>query len=65
MDEDLSTLPREPLIAEVVKLRNGMRKHRDAGGHELCREGGIRYRKSLDQQLAGAPRTSKPYGEEA
>jgi hypothetical protein len=36
MDTDLDTLTREQLIAEVKKLRNGIRTHRDATGHELC-----------------------------
>jgi hypothetical protein len=36
MNEDLNALSREQLIAEVVKLRTAIRKHRDATGHELC-----------------------------
>lgn len=36
MDEDLDTLSREDLIAEVRKLREGVRRHRDATGHDLC-----------------------------
>jgi len=36
MDEDLSGLTREALIAEVVRLRNGIREHRDSSGHALC-----------------------------
>ena len=36
MDEDLDSLPREALIAEVKKLRSGIRQHRDASGHDLC-----------------------------
>jgi hypothetical protein len=36
MDEDLETLPREVLIAEVKRLRNGIREHRDSTGHGLC-----------------------------
>ena len=36
MDSDLDTLTREELIAEVVKLRNAVREHRDASGHALC-----------------------------
>jgi hypothetical protein len=36
MDTDLESLSREQLIAEVRKLRNGIRKHRDSTGHELC-----------------------------
>jgi hypothetical protein len=33
---DLDSLTREQLIGEIVKLRNGIRKHRDSTGHELC-----------------------------
>lgn len=36
MDDDLATLSREQLIAEVRKLRDGIRKHRDSTEHELC-----------------------------
>jgi hypothetical protein len=36
MDEDLAGMSREQLIAEVRKLRRGVRTHRDASGHELC-----------------------------
>ena len=36
MDEDLDTFSREDLVAEVVRLRNGIRKHRDSSGQELC-----------------------------
>ena len=36
MDEDLSALSREALIAEAVRLRNAIRKHRDSSAHELC-----------------------------
>jgi hypothetical protein len=36
MDTDLQAMSREQLTAEVRKLRNGIRKHRDSTGHELC-----------------------------
>jgi len=36
MDEDLNTLSREQLVAEVRKLRNAIRAHRDASGQGLC-----------------------------
>jgi hypothetical protein len=36
MDEDLATFDRERLIAEVQRLRAGIRKHRDSTGQELC-----------------------------
>src|SRR5919108_2915885 len=36
MDTDLDAMSREQLIAEVRKLRNGIRKHRDSSEHDLC-----------------------------
>jgi hypothetical protein len=36
MDEDLETLSREELLAEVKRLRTGIRAHRDSSGHDLC-----------------------------
>lgn len=36
MDEDLETMDRATLIAEVRKLRAGIREHRDSSGHDLC-----------------------------
>ena len=36
MDGDLLELSREELIAEVVRLRAGIRAHRDSSGHDLC-----------------------------
>ena len=36
MDEDLERLGREALIAEVRRLRQGIREHRDSSGHDLC-----------------------------
>jgi hypothetical protein len=36
MDEDVELLSREQLVAEVKKLRAGIRKHRDSSEHELC-----------------------------
>lgn len=36
MDDDLTAMSREQLIAEVRKLRDGIRRHRDSTGHELC-----------------------------
>ena len=35
-DEDLEQLTRDELVAEVKKLRAGIRRHRDSTGHELC-----------------------------
>ena len=87
MDEDLHSLSREQLVAEVTRLRDAIRKHRDATGHELCwhhpdlwsllpegtfptiavpawpqfMRGCIRYRQSLDEQAAQAPRVSREF----
>lgn len=35
-DSDLETLTRQQLLAEVRRLRAGIRQHRDCTGHELC-----------------------------
>jgi hypothetical protein len=34
MDTDLESLSREQRLAEVRKLRNGIREHRDSTGHD-------------------------------
>ena len=36
MDEDLDQLSRDQLTAEVRRLRQGVRLHRDSSGHDLC-----------------------------
>lgn len=36
MDADLQEMTREQLVSEVIKLRNGIRAHRDSTGHDLC-----------------------------
>jgi hypothetical protein len=36
MDDDLEIFDRDALIAEVKKLRAGIREHRDSTGHDLC-----------------------------
>ena len=36
MDEDLNSMSRDQLAAEVKKLRGAIRKHRDATAHGLC-----------------------------
>jgi hypothetical protein len=36
MDEDLESLTRDELLAEVRRLRTAIRKHRDGTEHELC-----------------------------
>jgi hypothetical protein len=35
-DDDLISLAREDLVQEVMRLREGIRRHRDSTGHELC-----------------------------
>ena len=87
MDDDLSTFTRDQLIAEVRRLRAGIRAHRDSSGHELCwhhpqlwrllpepipqdlavpawpqfLRGCLKYRESLDRELADAPRVDVEY----
>ena len=36
MDDDLARMTKAQLIAEVRRLRDGIRKHRDSSGQELC-----------------------------
>ena len=36
VDGDLSAFTRDELVAEVRRLRAGIRKHRDSTAHELC-----------------------------
>jgi hypothetical protein len=36
LDTDLQQMSREQLIEEAVKLRDGIRRHRDSTLHELC-----------------------------
>jgi hypothetical protein len=36
MDDDLDTMSRDALVAEVRRLRHGIRAHRDSTGQELC-----------------------------
>jgi hypothetical protein len=86
VDADLEGMSRADLIVEVMKLRDGIRRHRDSTQHELCwhhpglwgllpeetdplpsvpdwaefMRGCVRYRQSLDEQLANAPRTAEP-----
>jgi hypothetical protein len=36
VDEDLDPMSREQLVAEVKRLRSGIRDHRDSTGHQLC-----------------------------
>jgi hypothetical protein len=87
VDDDLDALTRDQLIAEVKRLRAGIRGHRDSTEHELCwhhpqlwallpeasdpqpvvpdwpqfLRGCIRYRQSLDEQQAAAPRSKREF----
>ena len=36
MDDDLLALTKDELVAEVKRLRAGIREHRDSSGHDLC-----------------------------
>jgi hypothetical protein len=36
MDDDLEAMSRAELMAEIRKLRHGIREHRDTSGHDLC-----------------------------
>ena len=36
LDDDLNQLERHALIAEIIRLRNGIREHRDSTGQNLC-----------------------------
>ena len=36
MDDDLEAMSRDRLIEEVLRLRAGIRNHRDSTAHELC-----------------------------
>jgi hypothetical protein len=36
MDDDLDRMSREDLLREVIRLRQGIREHRDSTKHELC-----------------------------
>ncbi len=35
-DEGLAFLSQSELVQEVVRLREGIRRHRDSTGHDLC-----------------------------
>ena len=36
MDDDLDQMSRDELVAEIRRLRNGIREHRDSSGQDLC-----------------------------
>jgi hypothetical protein len=35
-DDDLEAMSREELVREVMRLREGIRQHRDSTDHDLC-----------------------------
>jgi hypothetical protein len=35
-DDDLAAMSRDELMTEVMRLRAGIREHRDSSGHDLC-----------------------------
>ena len=35
-DQELGALSHQELVQEVVRLRDGIRRHRDSAGHDLC-----------------------------
>ena len=35
-DKDLDAMSHDQLVAEIKRLRNGIREHRDSDRHELC-----------------------------
>jgi hypothetical protein len=35
-DEELNALSHQELVEEVIRLREGIRRHRDSSGHDLC-----------------------------
>jgi hypothetical protein len=35
-DEDLESLSRGEMAREIIRLRQGIRRHRDSTGHDLC-----------------------------
>jgi hypothetical protein len=35
-DDELEALSHQDLIDEVLRLREGIRRHRDSAGHDLC-----------------------------
>jgi hypothetical protein len=36
MDDDVEQMDHDALVAEVKRLRAGIRNHRDSSGHDLC-----------------------------
>ena len=59
-NEDLEQLTRNELVAEVKKLRAGIRKHRHGTRPQFLR-GCLRYREPLDAQLPNAARMADEF----
>ena len=36
VDDDLLSMTRAELVKEIMRLRDGIRRHRDSSGHDLC-----------------------------
>lgn len=36
LDEDLESLSQSELVDEIIRLRQGIRRHRDSTGHDFC-----------------------------
>ena len=36
MDDDIETMSRDAMVSEIRRLRDGIRKHRDSSGQQLC-----------------------------
>ncbi|HEX4864444.1 MAG TPA: hypothetical protein VFV02_10240 [Acidimicrobiales bacterium] len=36
LDEDLESVSPSELVKEIIRLRQGIRRHRDSTGHDLC-----------------------------
>ena len=36
MDEDIQNMSRDAMASEIQRLRDGIRRHRDSSGQELC-----------------------------
>jgi hypothetical protein len=63
MDQDLEAMSRAQLMAEVRKLRRGIRIHRDSSLHELCWHHPELWGLLPEKQdpLPEAPRSSQQY----
>ena len=63
MDDDLNGLSREQLLAEVKRLRAGIRAHRDSSGHDLCWHHPALWKllpEPLEERIADTPGQGSP-----